>query len=91
MAVAVASGWLVAAIPCRAITADRVLCSGPDGRSWAEANRCPPTPSQTETARMIVSKHDVRSQRDSCVGPSGSVASGRLIARTNGLRHDEQS
>ena len=33
IAAAVASGWLVAAIPCRAITADRVLCSGPDGRS----------------------------------------------------------
>ena len=29
MAVAVASGWLVAAIPWRAITAERVLCSGP--------------------------------------------------------------
>ena len=48
MAVAVASGWLVAAMPCRAITADRVLCSGPDGRSWAEATRCPPAPSHTD-------------------------------------------
>ncbi len=34
-AAAVASGWLVAAIPPRARTLDRVLWSGPEGRSAA--------------------------------------------------------
>ena len=35
IAVAVASGWLVAAMPCLAMTAERVLWIGPEGRSAA--------------------------------------------------------
>ena len=63
MAVAVASGWLVAAIPCRAITAERVLCSGPAGRSPAIARRSIPRPSHVRQAKAINQEHEAISGR----------------------------
>ena len=63
MAVAVASGWLVHAMPWRAITAERVLCRGPDGRSWAEASLCPNTPSHTNAAMKIAIRQNAKSPR----------------------------
>ncbi len=63
IAVMVASGWLVAAIPCRAITVERVLCNGPAGRSCPQARCWPFKPSHARTAKEMISKQDANSGR----------------------------
>ena len=63
IAASVASGWLVAAIPCRAITADLVLCGGPAGRSPAIARRSIPRLNHVRQTTAIIKEQEAISAR----------------------------